>query len=354
MNSLFTCRRTLSLTRRLRCGTASVKLTSAIIATATLAGCAVRPAFVASPTRLYQGYHAMSEPRVDVPVGALWVQGHGPYGPGASPDNLETSRSVSALALTGELQLSLTLGIAAFLHVDPAYRDRITARFSDVSIVRVKDVGKLPGPAGQPRIYEALRAGSVTITADKSLGMNLDASASAQNLGIVSRGQTGRTQSVTIDAKDLYVAFRVTTVTQLQSKPATARIAADTAEVNLHGLRVRFDVARLAHCLSSAATSAKQLACRRDTPIGLQLKSLAPVSVASEMPASVLAGDGLAPSFVPLPLPISDGHGGLFTSISVHARFAPSRTGALGLGSVTAQLEGQRETSLSKPQARTW
>src|SRR4051812_23780755 len=208
---------------------------------ATLA-CASAPAFVPRPGEVYHGFSAMAEPKPELPVGALWVQGYGPYGEGAAADNLVTMRGLSGFTATGDLQLSLTLGLGSLLHIDPQYRTKISARFSDLSVVRVKDVSKLSGPAGQPRIYEALKAGTITVTADKSLGLDFDAQMRTARFPVLGRGDTGRTQSVTIDGKDMFLAYRVVTPLAVRARAESARIRPTEeggGEVLVHGYRIR-------------------------------------------------------------------------------------------------------------------
>lgn len=97
-----------------------------------------------SPTRLRVKcapiLRALKPPRAEVPVGAIWVSSVGPAGEGADPENLETVRSVNGLAKDQSLQLSLSLGLTGLLGIDPKLRDHYSARFSDLEIVRIKDL----------------------------------------------------------------------------------------------------------------------------------------------------------------------------------------------------------------------
>ncbi len=110
------------------------------------------PDFMPKPSEVYEGYVALEMPRTELPVGALWVQGYGPSGDGAAADNLMTERSLSHVTINSDLQLGLTAGILNLFGLDPSYRNKLSARFGDLSIVRVKDMSKLSGPASEPRI----------------------------------------------------------------------------------------------------------------------------------------------------------------------------------------------------------
>lgn len=120
-------------------------LLALIGATVLLAG---RPAssasgFAPNPRQAYPGFVGINPPRADVPVGAPWIDGYGSTGDGASPDNLETVKSLSALSIDKNLQLDLDIGILGLLGIDPKVHDHYVAHFSDISIVRVKDVSRL-------------------------------------------------------------------------------------------------------------------------------------------------------------------------------------------------------------------
>lgn len=130
------------------------------------------PNFAPNPRRAFDGFVAINPPRADVPVGALWINGYGPTGDGAAKENLETVRSISSLSIDKNLQLSLNLGILDLLGIDPEARDHYVARFSDISILRVKDLSKLTGVKGEPRIIEALKAGTVTVSSDTDVGLS--------------------------------------------------------------------------------------------------------------------------------------------------------------------------------------
>src|SRR4028118_663436 len=122
-----------------------IGLCAATLAATAPTSSAAAPSYVPTGSDIFDDYTALSEPRADVPVGALWVQDYGPFGEGAAADNLLTVRSVSGLSLNREQNLRLTLGVLSFLNIDPGLRSQMTARFSDITIVRVKEVGKLSG-----------------------------------------------------------------------------------------------------------------------------------------------------------------------------------------------------------------
>jgi hypothetical protein len=69
------------------------------------------PDFVPSPSGIYEDFTALAEPRTEVPVGALWVEGYGPTGEGAAADNIATIKSLTGVTINRETHLGLFSGI---------------------------------------------------------------------------------------------------------------------------------------------------------------------------------------------------------------------------------------------------
>src|SRR4051812_48418383 len=133
----------------------------AVAGAAALSACVSASAasdFAPNPRQAFDGFVGINPPRADVPVGALWINGFGPTGEGTAADNLETVKSLNVLSIDKNLQLELTFGLLNLLGIDPKARDHYTARFTDLSVVRVKDLTRLAGVKGEPRIVEALKA----------------------------------------------------------------------------------------------------------------------------------------------------------------------------------------------------
>ena len=125
-------------------------------------------------------------------------------------DNLETVRSLNGLTIDKTMQLSLTIGLLQLFGIDPKARDHYVARFGDLSIVKVKDSSRLPGVKGEPRIIEALKAGTVTISSDSEIGL------SGQRVSwrageVQASGGVDRARQFSIDARDMFIAIRIAT-----------------------------------------------------------------------------------------------------------------------------------------------
>lgn len=335
------------------------------------AGCAAVPDFVPTSGRIFEEYRAMDQPRTDVPVGALWIQNYGPTGEGAAADNLETIKSLTGVAINNDLQISLTAGLFTLLGLDPSYKNRITARFTDVSIVRVKDMAKLSGPPEEPRIYEALKAGTITITTDNSIGLDLDAGARQRSLSVVGRADTGRNRSLTIDGQNMFIAYRVATMKGVRGKVEEVRLRDSDGgkpDAQFSNYRIVFDTAELEKCMAEAADVEQAKACELSKDVGMIVLKAGNSASSSSAPATIvynLSRDTGQAKLLPLPVPVADGEGGLFTSVLVRPEFEyveAKRDGRedkafMRLGprsSLTATLLGTRLGTFQKPDAVGW
>ena len=324
-------------------------------------GAAGTPDFIPNPSNAFEDFEALEQPRADLPVGALWVQGFGPYGPGAALENIETVRSLSGFALNREMQLRLTLGIASLLKLDPGYRSRVSARFSELSIVRVKDASKLEGPAGEPRVYEALKAGTITITTDSDLSADLDGSISSAGVPILGRGDNGRVRSFTIDGKDMFIAFRVVTSKQVRSQPDVARLRpiGQSLGAVIHGHEIHLDAAGLNQCLCAAADLEAAKQCEVEKQLAAKIRKAGSAADGEWQNAG-----GGNPIAAPLRVPVADGQGGLYTGLGLTREFqivpaseGQGRTCSFKLGEksrIIATLEGTRSEPLKKPKSAGW
>lgn len=321
-----------------------------------MASCASAPGFVPRPQEAYEGFSAMADPKADVPVGAVWVQGYGPYGEAAAADNLITIRSLSGFTATSDLQLSLTLGLGSLLHIDPQYRTKISARFTDLSVVRVKDVSKLSGPVHRPRVYEALKAGTITVTADKSVGLDFDSQLRKAQVPVLGRGDTGRTQSLTIDGKDLFLAFRVVTPLPIRSRARTARIgpAKDGGgEAMVNGYHIRLEPLEGSSCPAKE----EKLAAAGCSTAGKLRIALSNPGIREEPAVSRVwdPASEVEEVLLPLPLPVAVSGGGLYTAIALRLQLSRGQSGRNESGGqIRYALVGEALRPFPSPQARSW
>lgn len=307
---------------------------------------AAGPAFVPSPRQAFEGFTAINAPRADVPIGALWIDGYGPTGDAAAPDNLETVRSLNGVTIDKGLQLALTAGLFNLLGIEPRLRDKYTARFTDLTIVRVKDVAKLSGPKGEPRIVAALKAASVTVSTEGEIGLN------ARTIGWNQReieGSTanGRTRNYAIEGRDLFVAVRVATPKLVTGPIQLLEIAGNEGAQARARLEDYLIVMQPVRC-----ASAKETECGPASFGVAKLNSYPPSAPAEQVPASAEGETRL-----PLPVPIADEKGGLYDAVMVRwvASCSVRRSeGCRKEPRLQARLVGSRLEDLGKLNASGW
>jgi hypothetical protein len=292
------------------------------------------------------------------------VQGYGATGEGAAAANLETIRSVNGLTVNRNLQASLTLGLLNFLGIDPGLRSQVTARFSDLSIVRVKDVAQLAGPSGEPRIYEALKAGSVTISTDRNFSLNLNTAGISRAIPLTGRATSGLTRSYSLDARDMFIAIRVVTPMVVRTRQRTIEIGrAATVSTGVDKYQVDIDARPLKACIDAALTAEAVDTCKRDADV--TIRTTRPLSGDADRLSTQLVTYrmGGSPVAIPLLVPLSDDRGGLLTEITIDLALRlheqPTRTGVgrFRLSSdsqVTIGLKGTRMAPCNDPDGIGW
>lgn len=327
------------------------------------------PDFVPQPSDIYERFSAFEEPRSDVPVGALWIQGYGAFGDGAAPDNLATIKSLSGVVMTRELQLGLAAGILNLFGIDPGYKKNISARFSDLTIVKVKDVAKLSGPAGEPRIVEALRAGSITISTDSDISLDLQKRGLPGSFPVTGRTDAGRRKTWTIDGKDMFIAFRVGTLSEVrgEERDFPLRRVGGQLEAKIDEYRVLLDLPQADRCACPSSPQAAGPACPDENKVWIHIgKDELPTPASPGSTAITVSGEeSAAPISLALTVPKADGKGGLFTSLSVRIKSASKRSSpeikvpqcdrtAHRPTQLSAAYEGHRVQILSEPKAPGW
>jgi hypothetical protein len=297
------------------------------------------PDFAPNPKQAFDGFVAINPPRADVPVGALWINDYGPSGDGAGKDNLETARSINALSIDKNLQLSLSLGLLQLFGIDPKARDHYAAHFTDLSLVRVKNISKLAGVQGEPRIVEALKAGSVTISSDAEIGLN-GQNSPFQRAAIQASGTADRSHTYSIEAHDMFIAIHVATAELTRSKEQMLKIGEDGQSARIDDFLIAI---RSGQCPPT-------ISCK---------PQLGVVKINTQMPAN-LATTPVGPNnelTLALPVPIADEQGGLYTQLALHWVAPCSVQKADGCGKeprLGARYQGFRTQDLAKVDAKGW
>jgi hypothetical protein len=297
------------------------------------------PDFAPNPKQAYQGFVAINPPRADVPVGALWINNYGPTGDAAGSDNLETVKSLSGLSIDKNLQLDLNVGLLNLLGIDPKAHDHYVAHFSDISIVRVKDVSRLSGTKGEPRIVEALKAGTVTVSSDSGMGLT-GQTTGWQTGGVMASTNNDRTKTYSIEAHDMFIAIHVATPAVTQSKEQELRIAAD-------GKSARIDDFLLVITRPN---------CPAPTPCSPNF-GIAKLNTQTATPGNLVALAANGDAHMRLPVPIADGQSGLYQDLVL--RWLPPCTEHKAEGCrkdprLFGHYEGTRLQDLDGFKAKNW
>jgi hypothetical protein len=302
------------------------------------------PDFVPKPTQAYDGFIALNPPRANVPVGSLWVDGYGPTGDAAVSSNLETVRSLNGMSIDHNLQLNLSAGLFELIGIDPRLRDHYTARFTDLSIVRVKDVSQLAGAPGEPRIIEALKAGSVTVSSEGEMGL------SARTTGFEMKDvqgnvASGRSRTKMIEGRDLFIAIRVATLELIASKERTSELEATLSDDRIADID-DYRVYIRSGCIPLTSTAAPACAAASAAIVKLSTHP-------SAVPSTFQPFDETGSVDLKLPVPTTDGKGGLYDRIIV--RFASRCKSAVEkCRDIGAHYAGQRLKTSEHPKAKEW
>lgn len=305
---------------------------AALALVAVSATASATPDFVGKPSDVYEGYVAINGPRADVPVGALWIDDFGPHGAGAGSDNLETVRGLSGITISKDFELKLTAGLLEFLGIAPGLRKNFVARFGDLSIVRVKDLTRLQGPASEPRIIEAIKAGTVSITSGSDLSLDLD----KRNLNspFATRLDSGKRGSFGIEGRDMFIAFKVASLEEIRSRPVLLDLEKTRGEVAVDGALIAVGGAS---CSAPDSCKVSWSAVQEDSK-----------------PSSV---EHKTDRRQPLLVPVADGLGGLFTAAEVEVVLSCEVAKSEGCGrnpKLRATLIGTRSIELKQPSAKGW
>jgi hypothetical protein len=159
---------------------------------------------------LFSNFVAMKLPQREVPVGAKWLPGIGPTGPGADTDNLVTSQSVTNDVITSTLKRQLAFSVGTFLGLDANRSQTLDATFANLSVVRVSDLTKIRTVrAGDQLLYLAIKAGKISIKTDTGSAASLKAGAERKDVPVTLTASGGNTSVITLDGSDLFIAYQV-------------------------------------------------------------------------------------------------------------------------------------------------
>jgi hypothetical protein len=310
------------------------------------AGASAGPDFVPKPSQAYDGFVALNPPRAEVPVGSLWIDGYGPTGDAAASGNVVTVRSLNGMTIDHNLQVNLSAGLLELIGIDPRFRDHYTARFTDLSIVRVKDVSQLAGAPGEPRIVEALKAASVTVSSEGEIGLNARTTGFEMK-NVQGNGTSGRTRTKMIEGRDLFIAIRVATLELVAGNERKVELAPGSsgervADVDDYRIYIRLDC-------SPAATTLPTPACSGPGAAVVKLSSHPSAAPAAFEPFTEAGSVDLK-----LPVPTADGKGGLYDRMVVQFAGRCTLSATERCRDIRVRYAGQRLHDLNRPKANGW
>jgi hypothetical protein len=227
--------------------------------------------------------------------------------------------------------------------IEPRLRHHYSARFTDLSIIRVKDISRLAGPHGEPRIIEAMKAASIQISSDGEVGLNGRTGWLLQDYEGTTNNASGKRYN--IEGRDLFIAIRIATQELVASDPQQLRLEQDgddrTGRIDDFEIRVRQE-----GCPGSADCSA---------PVSVAVTKLS--THPSEPATEFVSVDPAGGAKLQLPVPIADHEGGLYTHLTVHWLPSCRVRKERGCGSTPklfAGYEGERVKDLSRPDMARW
>lgn len=211
------------------------------------AGCASFPESTPS-AELFPGFRILPIPRSQLEVGAQWVQGMGPVGHGVDGALLKTDPSFSTLNTESDFGAQVAASLAGKLGLTGEVRRSSRLALHDVKIVTIRDFGKAGLRPNATYIYEAIRVGRISIASSSDTTTEVSAAAIREfGAANVTAGSSG-SNSIDINAGDLFVAYRVATF----GKPSVKRIRKQVDGPRVYELgnyEVRVNPATIDECM---------------------------------------------------------------------------------------------------------
>jgi hypothetical protein len=156
-----------------------------------------------------KGFQALTVPRADIPIGAIWMEGVGPDGAGQPEENRVRTQSVASLESDRSLSAGVEAAIARYLKLTGSGSERVKISLTSLTIERVKSLANVELGSGQGLLYEGLRAGRITLTYKSTMEASVRAAASEQNLPITASVGGNAENTLVLDGSGLFIGYRV-------------------------------------------------------------------------------------------------------------------------------------------------
>ncbi|QSQ24419.1 hypothetical protein JY651_05530 [Pyxidicoccus parkwayensis] len=182
------------------------------LAVMALAGCRTSgggSGFGRSGGAVPEGFQALTVPRDDIPIGAIWMDGVGPDGPGQPEANRVRTQSVASLDSNQTLSAGVEGAIAQYLKLTGSGSEKVHINLTSLTIERVKSLADVQLGSGQGLLYEGLRAGKITLTYKSTLEAKVRAAAEEKHLPITASLGGNSENALVLDGSGLFIGYRV-------------------------------------------------------------------------------------------------------------------------------------------------
>lgn len=219
--------------------------------------------------KVFEGYKLLSNPRANIPIGAVWFQDQGPNGNRAAAENIEIVDGATVVNFTQDQRRTLIANVARFIGLTGVQAKNVTVNLSDLKVVRVKDIFQMDVSTDGNILYEGISAGTMTFTHGRDLNLDLASEFTAKGIPVDAAVTTGNNRSVTVNGSNLFLAYRVLKVTTLDRSrfDVITDGSPERMTVSARGLEITADASAMKACddMDSIET------CLAEAPIKLTI-----------------------------------------------------------------------------------
>lgn len=240
----------------------------------------------AQPSAIPNGFRALALPRSAIPIGARWRPGIGPDGAGANAGNLETVASVSSLSANHELSGTIRGALANYLNLGASARSSLRTQLSDLTLHRVASLEVLQISTGDTVLYEGLKANEISLSFQSSVAAEVHAAVRARGIPVIGDVSGGTGNTLRLDGRNLFVAYRVVEVRRIGNVQRTRRRLDSGGEGSVGPYELNLNFGDVANCICEAQRTGGALAgtnhCTERYPSSLLVTDPSRVTLSGE------------------------------------------------------------------------
>ena len=238
------------------------------IAVLAVAGCRTSgdgSGFGRSGGAVPEGFQALTVPRDDIPIGAIWMDGVGPDGPGQPETNRVRAQSVASLDSNQTLSAGVEGAIARYLKLTGSGSEKVHINLTGLTIERVKSLAEVQFGSGQALLYEGLRAGRITLTYKSTLEASIKAAVAEKNLPITASVGGNSENTLVLDGSGLFIGYRV--VRLVPEGVDREKEQVEDGKVRLDPYEIEVDTKPMSNCYcGTGADGAAYNLCSHEAP----------------------------------------------------------------------------------------